>query len=266
MKTMTRDTLNDENLRALRDFVKEYINLKNRKTKLGTLRGYELAVHDEIEKYFDLPIDIYSGVLYILDEGVPVVFSYETIPNHYIASGTYEKTEYPLHILWDVNQCFTRCAKEYEYDNLDRMNIFVEFLEKIGPKTLALEISCDKGQEIIDKYMKGELKGGIINTFLKPLKRENSPDDYSQLFESAVNNGFEVKAVDIRQEESDNLLELACVKDRKLSIEEISDEILKYRAAFIKENVIKLCENGPTLLILDAEYRPYLIDAFRTKT
>ena len=137
---MTKEVLNQEDLKPLREFVKEYINLRNQKTKLGTLRGYELAVHDEIEKYFDLPIDIYSGVLYILDEGVPVVFSYETIPNHYIVPGIYERTEHPLHILWDVNPCFTRYAKEYEYENLDRMKIFVEFLEwvRAGEKIPAL--------------------------------------------------------------------------------------------------------------------------------
>ena len=86
------------------------------------------------------------------------------------------------------------------------------------------------------------------------------------LLESAITNGFEVKAVDIGQEESDNLLKLVSVEDSELSKNERLDEIHKHRADFIKENVIKLCGSGPTLLILDAEYRPYLLDAFRIET
>ena len=253
----------------LRGLVRE-IDIKRGK---GTEEDYwkcELLLHREISKYFDLPFDIFGnmGYLDMRNGGEPLIFSYEKIPNQFSFAKDYEIMENPFYVLWDVNHNITPFADLFNLNYLNRMNIFIKGLEKIMPENLALELSCDYGQRIIDRYMKGDIGKEEVNDLLTgSCHMSTGLDNYSLLLDFAKNNGTNVQAVDIEWSEYDNIFELPSINIDGLTKEEKIDRISKlYRIPSIKAYVQKLCEDGSTLLILGAAHRPNLIEAFRIET
>jgi len=245
----------DENNTESLEELKEKIEISRKKCEKMNEehQRYEISTYMAFEKDLVLPFAIDNEYgLDIIHEDVPIVFSYEQVNEN-------------LYCLWDVNHNISFLSQMYGV-NLDRMVLFVKGIYKIKPEILALELTCDNGQEIIDNYLNGDISREEAQELLFEDHMSTSlGDDYTILLDYAREENIIIKAVDIKKEEYDNMFNLPDVtKDRELTENEAVDEISKYRVSVIKPKLEELTKQGKTMLILGAGHRPNLIDALKT--
>ena len=213
---------------------------------------HEISTYIAFKKDLVLPFALDNEYgLDVLHEDVPIVFSYEQVNEN-------------LYSLWDVNHNISFISQMYGV-NLDRMVLFLKSIDKIKPEILALELTSDNGQEIIDNYLDGDIPREEAKLLLSEDHMSTSLfDDYTVLLDFAKEENIIVKAVDIIKEEYDDMFNLPEVtKDRELTENEAIDEISKYRVSVIKPRLAELGEQGKTLLIIGGGHRPNLIEALK---
>ena len=214
---------------------------------------YEISTYMAFKKYLELPFAIDNEYgLDILHKDIPIVFSYE-------------QTKENLYCLWDSNHDISFISQMYGV-YLDRMVLFLKGIDKIKPEILALELTYDNGQDIIDNYLNGNIPRDEAQELLSEDHMSTTLfDDYTVLLDFAKEKNIIVKAVDFKKIEHDNMFELPCLKGRDLPENEAVYEMSKYRVSIIKPKLEDLSEQGKTLLILGNGHRPDLIEAFRKK-
>ena len=246
-----RDGNNTESLEELQEKIE--ISRKKCEKMNKECQRYEISTYRAFEKDLVLPFAIDNEYgLDILHENVPIVFSYEQVNEN-------------LYCLWDTNPNISFLSQMYDVD-LNRMVLFIKGIYKIKPEILALELTCDNGQNIIDDYLNGDIQKEEAKQLLSEDHMSTSlGDNYTILLDYAKEENIIVKAVDFKKIEHDNMYNLAGVtKDKELTESEAINEISKYRVSVIKPRLAELSEQGKTLLIMTAGNRPNLIDAQKT--
>ena len=230
------------------------INIYRKKTKEihQEYRPKEINIYRAFKKYLELPFALNNEYgLDILNDDVPIVFSYEQVKEN-------------IYCLWDTNHNISQTSLMYGI-NLDRIALFIEGIDKVKPDILALELTGDRGQKIIDDYLNGDISREEAQALLFGDHWSASTDDYTVLLDYAKDENIIVKAVDIKSEEYENLNDIPDVtKDKDLTESEANIEISKYRISLLKPRLEDLSEQGKTLLIIGAGLRPYLIDVMKT--
>ncbi len=234
--------------------LQEKIEISRKKSEklYSEYERYEISTYMAFEKDLVLPFAIDNEYnLDILHEGAPIVCSYEDMDEN-------------IYCLWDTNHNISLMSQRYGV-SLNRMVLFFKGIDKIKPEILALELTSDNGQDIIDNYLDGNISREEAHELLFEDHMSTSlGDDYTILLDFAKEENIIVKAVDIIKEEYDDMFNLPCLKGRELTEYEKIDEISRYRVSVIKPRLAELGEQGKTLLIIGGGHRPNLIEALKT--
>jgi len=199
---------------------------------------------------------------------MPVVFSYEKVlPN--------------LYILWDSDHELRATVIELEtyfkktqgkscFESLRlpipfRPYIFTKALGKLDPgrdelksepvKNLALELTCDRGQEILDSCASGKIDVSKAGKMLMDDHMSTSLDNYELLLFIAVRDKIKMHAIDVPAHIYDNMYS---------TLGKTPEEISNNRdAKYIAPNLRKLSSGGKTLAIIGGAHRKSLLDLLK---
>lgn len=200
---------------------------------------------------------------------MPVIFSYEKVlPN--------------LYILWDSDHDLRATVKELEeyfrkehgkscFESLllpipfrpyifakalGKLNFESEDLVKTDPvKNLALELTCDRGQEILDLYTSGKIKPSEAGEMLIHDHISTSLDNYELLLYMAVRDKVKMHAIDVPAHIYNNLYQ---------TLGKTPEEISNNRdTKYIAPNLRKLANEGKTLAIIGGAHRKSLLDLLK---
>ena len=222
-------------------------------------RLYELFEVNELKmllafiKYLELPFPIdneYELDIITTGEKVPIVFSYE-------------KTNENITCLWDTNHKITKVSRGYDADNIDRMDIFLKGIDTLRPDVLALELTSDNGQRIVDGYMSDDISEEDARIGLFWDHASVGPyDDYTRILKFAKENGIKVKAVDMVTKDYKDTYNLSTFQQSSdLTDYEKQDEISKVKTRFIKGQLDEIVTYGDkVLLIVGVGHRPNLLE------
>jgi hypothetical protein len=150
---------------------------------------YFLAALSTLRKH--LPFEIPYRHLNFMDEnGVPYLYCFEALD---------EKT----YFLWDARHDLDEMKIGYGYELGQsaikiptRMEIFRTGVIDVNPEYLALELTRDNGQNIIDAYIDGRIDSGELNLALQDDHIATSLfSDYSILLNHCVSNDIKIKCV-----------------------------------------------------------------------
>ena len=214
----------------------------------------ELEMLRAFQKYFELPFQIdneYGLDIITAGEKVPIVFSYEKIGEN-------------ITCLWDTNQKITKVSRGYDADNIDRMDIFLKGIDKLRPDVLALELTSDNGQRIVDEYMSGDISKEDARIGLFWDHASVGPyDDYTRILKFAKDNGIIVKAVDMITKDYKETFNLSTFKQGSdLTEYKKQNEISKVKTRFIKGQLDEIVTYGDVLLIVGAGHRTNLLELY----
>ncbi|NOQ55848.1 MAG: hypothetical protein GQ477_03505 [Nanohaloarchaea archaeon] len=202
-------------------------------------------------KYLELPFPIdneYGLDIITAGEKVPIVFSYENLNEN-------------ITCLWDTNYKITKVSRGYDAENIDRMDIFLKGIDKLRPDVLALELTSDDGQRIVDGYMSGDISEEDARIGLFWDHASVGPyDDYTRILYFAKENGITVKAVDMVTKDYKRTFNLSTFQQGSdLTEYEKQNEISKVKTRFIKGQLDEIVTYGDVLLIIGAGHRPNLL-------
>ncbi|MBW6461628.1 MAG: ChaN family lipoprotein [DPANN group archaeon] len=223
------------------------INKSNHDMLYNKYEVKELAMLLAFKKYFKLPFPIdneYGLDIIVSGDKVPIVFSYENINEN-------------ITCLWDTNHKISEISRGYMCVDIDRVDIFLKGIEAIEPNVLALELTSDDGQRIIDSYMAGNIDSTVVRIKLAQDHASVGPyDDYTRILNFAKENNIIVKAVDMVTADYKEIFNISTFQQGGgLTEYEKHDEISKTKTRFIKSQLDAIATYGDVLLIVGAGHR-----------